>query len=262
MAARAAGYHTEDHQMRKHLLGAASVLVLLTGTALAQNAGTGDNTAGGQPGAPAAMPMPTAPAPSAAATPAPAPTAAMPAPAADQGAAPAPPAAPAATANVAPAAPEPSPPTTTDTKAPSSGTAVSADDMIGRSVQGSDGKPLGKVKDAVVDAQSGKIQKLVIASGGFLGIGAKNVAVDFGQVEIRPEGGIVAKGLTQGDIDKMPKYDVASDTKPLDQPPPPATTTPAVPGVTGLGASGGGVGAGGATVPAPRSGGAASGSGQ
>ena len=247
--------------MRKHLLGAASVLVLLTGTALAQNAGTGDNAAG-QPAAPTAMP--TAPAPTAAATPAPDQGVTPPAtanagpttPAPDQGAAPA------TTANVAPAAPEPSPPATTDAKAPSSGTAVSADDMIGRSVQGSDGKPLGKVKDAVVDAQSGKIQKLVIASGGFLGIGAKNVAVEFGQVEIRPEGGIVAKGLTQGDIDKMPKYDVASDTKPLDQPPPPATTTPAIPGVTGLGASGGGVGAGGATVPAPRSGGAASGSGQ
>ena len=52
--------------MRKHLLGAASVFVLLTGTALAQNAATGDNAAG-QPGAAAptppaatAMPSPTA----------------------------------------------------------------------------------------------------------------------------------------------------------------------------------------------------------
>jgi sporulation protein YlmC with PRC-barrel domain len=256
--------------MRKHLLGAASVLVLLTGTALAQNAGTGDNAATGQPGAAA---MPATPAPAATVTPAPAPTAAA-TPAPDQGATPpatanagpttpAPDqgAAPAATANVAPSAPEPSTPATTDMKAPSSGTAVSADDMIGRSVQGSDGKPLGKVKDAIVDAQSGKIQKLVIASGGFLGIGAKNVAVEFDQVEIRPEGGIVAKGLTQGDIDKMPKYDVASDTKPLDQPPPATTPTPGA-STTGLGASGGGVGAGGATVPAPRSGGAANGSGQ
>ena len=244
--------------MRKHLLGAASVFVLLTGTALAQNAATGDNAAG-QPGAAAptpagghryaVRPTPATPAPDQAMPPA----AATPAP--DQGAAPA------ATANVAPSAPEPSTPATTDMKAPSSGTAVSADDMIGRSVQGSDGKPLGKVKDAIVDAQSGKIQKLVIASGGFLGIGAKNVAVDFEQVEIRPEGGMVAKGLTQGDIDKMPKYDVASDTKPLDQPPPATTTTPGAT-TTGLGASGGGVGAGGATVPAPRSGGAANGSGQ
>src|SRR4051794_19008827 len=245
--------------MRKPLLGAASVFVLLTGTALAQNAATGDNAPTGQPGAAA---MPATPGPAATATPAPAPTAAA-TPAPDQGATPP------ATANVAPAAPEPSTPATTDMstpattdmKAPSSGTAVSADDMIGRSVQGSDGKPLGKVKDAIVDAQSGKIQKLVIASGGFLGIGAKNVAVEFDQVEIRPEGGIVAKGLTQGDIDKMPKYDVASDTKPLDQPPPATTTTPGA-STTGLGASGGGVGAAGATVPAPRSGGAANGSGQ
>src|SRR3954468_14023996 len=54
----------------------------------------------------------------------------------------------------------PSPPTT-------AGEAVRAADMIGRSVQGSDGEPLGKIKDAVVDAARGKIQRLVIATGGF-----------------------------------------------------------------------------------------------
>ena len=40
--------------------------------------------------------------------------------------------------------------------AATAGEAVRAADMIGRSVQGSDGKPLGKVRDAVVDAQSGR----------------------------------------------------------------------------------------------------------
>ena len=119
--------------------------------------------------------------------------------------------------------------------------------MIGRPVQGSDGKPLGKVKDAVVDAQSGKIQKLVIASGGFLGIGAKNVALDFDRVEVRPEGGIVAKGVTQKDVEAMPRYDVAAETRPLDKPPPPAAVAPGTTGVGGVGAGGGG-----AIVPPPR----------
>ena len=146
-------------------------------------------------------------------------------------------------ATPAPATPQTTTPAPALTTPAAAGEAVRAADMIGRSVQGSDGKPLGKVKDAVVDAQSGKIQKLVIASGGFLGIGAKNVAVEFDQVEISPEGGIVAKGLTQGDIDKMPKYDVASDTKPLDQPPPATSTTPGA-ATTGLG---GGTAIGGST---------------
>jgi hypothetical protein len=118
--------------------------------------------------------------------------------------------------------------------------------MIGRRVEGSDGKPLGRVRDAVVDAATGKIQRLVIASGGFLGIGAKNVALDFDQVEVRPEGGIVAKGVTQKDVEAMPKYDVAAETKPLDKPPPAAVA----PGATGVG--GVGAGGGGAVVPPPQ----------
>jgi sporulation protein YlmC with PRC-barrel domain len=136
------------------------------------------------------------------------------------------------------ATPTPAAPATTP--AVTAGEAVRAADMIGRSVQGSDGKPLGKVKDAVVDAQSGKIQRLVIASGGFLGIGAKNVAVDFDRVEVRPEGGIVAKDLTQKDVEAMPRYDVAAETKPLDKPPPPAAVAPGTTGVGGVGAGGGG----------------------
>jgi sporulation protein YlmC with PRC-barrel domain len=146
------------------------------------------------------------------------------------------------------ATPTPAAPTTaTPAPAATAGEAVRDADMIGRPVQGSDGKPLGKVRDAVVDARSGKIQKLVIASGGFLGLGAKNVALDFDRVEVRPEGGIVARGVTQKDVEAMPRYDVAAETRPLDKPPPPAAVAPGTTGVGGVGAGGGG-----AVVPPPR----------
>jgi sporulation protein YlmC with PRC-barrel domain len=150
-------------------------------------------------------------------------------------------------ATPAPATPQTTTPAPALTTPAAAGEAVRAADMIGRSVQGSDGKPLGKVKDAVVDAQSGKIQKLVIASGGFLGLGAKNVALDFDRVEVRPEGGIVAKDVTRKDVEAMPRYDVAAETEPLDKPPPPAAVAPGTTGVGGVGAGGGG-----AIVPPPR----------
>src|SRR3954453_22781635 len=150
------------------------------------------------------------------------------------------------------ATPTPTAPTTTPAPAPTTpaataGEAVRAADLIGRSVQGSDGEPLGKVKDAGVDARTGKIQKLVIASGGFLGIGAKNVALDFDRVEVRPEGGIVAKDVTRKDVEAMPRYDAAAETEPLDKPPTPAAAAPGTTGVGGVGAGGGG-----AIVPPPR----------
>ena len=149
-------------------------------------------------------------------------------------------------ATPAPATPQTTTPAPALTTPAAAGEAVRAADMIGRSVQGSDSKPLGKVRDAVVDAQSGKIQKLVIASGGFLGLGAKNVALDFDRVEVRPEGGIVAKDVTQKDVEAMPRYDVAAETEPLDKPPPPAAAAPGTTGVGGVGAGGGG-----AVVPPP-----------
>src|SRR3954447_4411451 len=91
------------------------------------------------------------------------------------------------------APPTPTPPATTTTppaeaspRAPATpataGEAGGPPDMTGRSVRGSDGEPLGKVRDAVVDARTGKIRKLVIASGGFLGLGDKNVGLGFDPV--------------------------------------------------------------------------------
>ncbi len=227
----------------RQLLAATSIAALLAGAASAQDAGTTTTTtppaatpapatpdpAAAMPPAPAMPPataqgqvVPPAEVPSApaatAATPAPAPAAetAMPAPAAGQ--------APAADMP-GPAVMPPSAPAADVAATPPAGTGpapVSADDMMGRAVRGSDGEPLGRVSDVVIDSASGKIQRLVIASGGFLGIGAKNVALDFTQVEIRPEGGIVANGVTQADVEKMPTYDVAAETKTLSAPPPAA----------------------------------------
>ncbi len=235
----------------RELLGAVSALALLTGVALAQNAAPDATTTPTMPPAatpapapeampnqPPADPMPQAQAP-ATPTPAPAETAATP-----------PTPAPAETA-ATPPTPAPTDTATApaeDTKTAASGEPVSADDMIGREVEGSDGQPLGKISDVVVDSASGKIQRLVIASGGFLGLGAKNVAVAFEDVEIRPEGGIVAKGVTQADIDSMPEFNVTAETAPLDEPPAavPTTTAP------GAGMPMGGAGS---TAPAPAAGG-------
>jgi sporulation protein YlmC with PRC-barrel domain len=250
----------------KELLGAVSALVLLTGVALAQNAVPDATTTTMPPAAtpapaqeampnqPPADPMPQAQAP-ATPTPAPADTAAAPPTLAPPETAATPPTP--APAETAATPPTPAPTDTdtdtatapaADTKTAASGEPVSADDMMGREVEGSDGQPLGKISDVVVDSASGKIQRLVIASGGFLGLGAKNVAVAFEDVEIRPEGGIVAKGVTQADIDSMPEFNVTAETAPLDEPPAavPTTTAP------GAGMPMGGAGS---TAPAPAAGG-------
>src|SRR3546814_10345473 len=101
--------------------------------------------------------------------------------------------------------------------------------MVGRNVIGADGQPLGKVADVVVDPETGQMSRLVIESGGFLGIGAKTVAVDLAEADIRPEEGIFLSSMTQADIETMPEFRAEEETKSLDAPPeaaPAAGTSP------------------------------------
>jgi sporulation protein YlmC with PRC-barrel domain len=217
--------------MMKELLGATAAVALLTGVAMAQDA-----PAAGTDQPPAATGQPVIPPTEGQAAPGTAATDVTPA------------TPPSDTAVQTPPAPETQAPETGTAAmppAPETGTAggagtevatgepVSAQDVIGRSVVGSDGESLGSVADAIVDSATGKIQRLVISSGGFLGIGAKKVALDFEDVEILPEGGIRAKSVTQADIEGMPEFDVAAETKSLDAPPPQPVPGPAAPGAGG-----------------------------
>ncbi|HYG88946.1 MAG TPA: PRC-barrel domain-containing protein [Azospirillum sp.] len=111
-----------------------------------------------------------------------------------------------------------------------SGTEVSAEEMIGRSVYGKDNQEIGSVTDIVVDPQTKQIRKLVVGSGGFLGIGKKTVALEMDQVEIRPEQGLYASNLTREEIKGMPEFKVDESTVSLRKPPPPTQGPAGAPG--------------------------------
>jgi sporulation protein YlmC with PRC-barrel domain len=94
--------------------------------------------------------------------------------------------------------------------------AASAKGLMGKNVVGKDGKKLGSVEDVIVDPASGEAKQLVVSSGGFLGIGAKQIAVDFSQAQVGkgddgddPE--VKLSGITQADVEGMPEFEY-SDT--------------------------------------------------
>jgi sporulation protein YlmC with PRC-barrel domain len=94
--------------------------------------------------------------------------------------------------------------------------AASAKGLMGKNVVGKDGKKLGSVEDVIVDPASGEAKQLVVSSGGFLGIGAKQIAVDFSQAQVgmdddgdEPE--IKLNNMTQADVEGMPEFQY-SDT--------------------------------------------------
>jgi sporulation protein YlmC with PRC-barrel domain len=63
---------------------------------------------------------------------------------------------------------------------------ASVDKLMGKDVVGKDGDKLGDVEDVILDA-NGRAQQLVLSRGGLLGINEKKVAIDFTQVQSRPD---------------------------------------------------------------------------
>jgi hypothetical protein len=80
--------------------------------------------------------------------------------------------------------------------------------ILGRAVQGADGKEMGRVIDIVVDP-TGKVRAAIIDFGGFLGVGSRKIAVDwsalhFGDAVKHDDD--IGLGLTQDQLKDAPEY--------------------------------------------------------
>ena len=77
-----------------------------------------------------------------------------------------------------------------------------------KSVYNAAGKSIGELKDVLID-KDGKVTALVIGVGGFLGLGEKNVAVDYDYLE--KNGGItpnrITLGMSEEDLRNAPKFE-------------------------------------------------------
>ena len=99
--------------------------------------------------------------------------------------------------------------------------------LRGTSVLGSDGVKIGSVDDILFD-RSGSIKALVIGVGGFLGIGAKDVAIPFKQFQVVPgtegKSDVLTLSMTKDQLAD------AQDFKPYEPPRPAVTPGPAAGG--------------------------------
>jgi sporulation protein YlmC with PRC-barrel domain len=96
--------------------------------------------------------------------------------------------------------------------------------LRGTSVLGSDGVKIGSVDDILLD-RSGSIKALVIGVGGFLGIGAKDVAIPFKQFQVVPgtegKSDVLTLSMTKDQLAD------AQDFKPYEPPRPAVAPGPA-----------------------------------
>jgi len=91
--------------------------------------------------------------------------------------------------------------------------------LVGVSVYGPDNKKVGAIDDVLID-HNGAVQTVVIGVGGFLGLGKKDVAVPFKEMQWRTEGRVVPA------TNPPPANSLASTDKPT-APPPSRVTDPA-----------------------------------
>ena len=84
---------------------------------------------------------------------------------------------------------------------------MSANAVIGASVKNASNDTVGTVEDAYLN-KDGTIKKLVVSVGGFLGMGTKNVAVDWSDINFGRDGkSVVLKTTwTKDSLKAMPDY--------------------------------------------------------
>ncbi|CAO3445981.1 hypothetical protein [Azospirillum argentinense] len=154
--------------MRREIIAAASVLALMTGTAMAQT--TSPTTGSPTTGAPTATEM-----------------------------------------NKSGSA------TTGSAAGLTGGTLASAENMMGKNVYGTDNEKVGEVEDIILDS-NGQAQQLVISSGGFLGIGEKQIAVDISNANWdAQQERVQLSGMTRDQVKEMPEFEYSDTTTSLNR---------------------------------------------
>jgi sporulation protein YlmC with PRC-barrel domain len=105
-----------------------------------------------------------------------------------------------------------------------------ASKLIGVGIYGPDDEKVGDVNDVLVD-RKGQMVAIVVGVGGFLGIGEKDVAIPFGEVEWSDQPVNPAPNVPPG---TEPAPAGAPSTATTTMPPAASTTPPATDGTTGL----------------------------
>ena len=89
--------------------------------------------------------------------------------------------------------------------------------LLSTSVTSPDGQTIGSIKDFII-TQDGQITAVILGVGGFLGIGEKDIAVDYSQLDIQYDGNAIQLAMTREEADAAPEYQYRDK-----ETPPPAT---------------------------------------
>src|SRR5439155_12704553 len=84
------------------------------------------------------------------------------------------------------------------------GAAISTKDLLGQTVVDPQGNSVGKIDSALID-DSGKVKYLIVGVGGFLGIGEKDVALRWEELQNK-NGDKLVSNMTKEQLKALPTY--------------------------------------------------------
>jgi sporulation protein YlmC with PRC-barrel domain len=91
-----------------------------------------------------------------------------------------------------------------------------ARNVLGMRIKNEQGRDVGEIDNLLIDTQNGRISHVVVAVGGFMGVGEKKVVVPWSDLRIASEGKNSVATLDQTKLESAPRWDrtVRSDREP------------------------------------------------
>ncbi|REK15959.1 MAG: PRC-barrel domain containing protein [Actinobacteria bacterium] len=86
-------------------------------------------------------------------------------------------------------------------------TALSTSTLTGDTVENREGDELGRVEEIMIDLNSGRVAYMVLAAGGFLGVGDKFFAIPWDMVEVDTDQEKVILDLDKETFENAPGFD-------------------------------------------------------
>ena len=82
-----------------------------------------------------------------------------------------------------------------------------ARNVLGMRVRNEQGRDVGEIDNLLIDTQTGRISHVVVAVGGFMGVGEKKVVVPWSDLTIASDGKRSIATLSQGKLETAPRWD-------------------------------------------------------
>jgi hypothetical protein len=79
------------------------------------------------------------------------------------------------------------------------------DKLIGTDIKSTDDETVGEIK-AVQIGPSGEVRKVIVGVGGFLGMGERDVAVAWSDLQVMDGGNIITTTMTKEQLKALPEY--------------------------------------------------------